>query len=67
MGIPLKFMAGMLGVKAKDFAAGWMEGEVRAKSRQAPDVIPGSHFAVGSVANAASQAAVAFRLAVRKE
>jgi hypothetical protein len=63
MGVPRKFMAGMLGVKAKDFAAGWMEGEARSSALGAPEVVPGSHFSKGSVAFAASQAAVAFRLA----
>lgn len=63
----LSILAAMAGVSAKAFAAGWAEGEMRAKANGAPEVVPGSHFAKGSVSFAASNAAVAFRLAVRGE
>jgi len=63
----LALLAAMAGVSAKAFAAGWAEGEMRAKAPGAPGVVPGSHFAKGSTSYAASDAAVAFRLAMRNE
>lgn len=54
-----------LGLNAKLFALGWAEGHVRAHSKNAPDVIPGSMYDQGTVEFAASQAAVAFFIALK--
>lgn len=63
--IPLRAMAAVLGVNAQEFAKGWWEGHHRTQAEGAPNIIPGSMFHAGSVAHAASQAAVAFYLARR--
>lgn len=60
MNLPLKWVANMIGVSARDFASGWMEGRTRYQGAQDKRVIPGSFFKAGSVAFAASQAAVGF-------
>lgn len=62
MALTLRFLAGMAGVNARDFAAGWYEGLVRAKGSLASDIIPASMYDRGTVAFAASQAAVAFKI-----
>lgn len=58
--IPLRALTTMLGINTRDFAAGWIEGKARYSAEGVPAVIPGSRHRAGSVAFAASQAAVAF-------
>lgn len=66
MNLPLSMVARLIGVNAKDFAEGWFEGRGRYKSTGNKAVIPGSSYQAGTVAFAASQAAVAFYIGMEK-
>jgi hypothetical protein len=59
-------MAVMLGINARDFAEGWLEGRGRYKAQHAPQVVGGSQHKPGTVQFAASQAAVAFYIGMEK-
>ena len=56
-----------LGRTAQAFAIGWAEGYIRTRSKNAPDVVPGSVYDKGSTEFAASQASVAFYIAMKPE
>ena len=63
----LAMVAPWLGGNLKAFGTGWAEGYIRSRSKNFPDVIPGSTYDQGTVEFAASQAAVAFIIAMREE
>jgi hypothetical protein len=58
--VSIKALAGLLGVSAGDFIAGWIEGRTRYQLAPHKDVIAGSTLPPRSVGRAASQAAVAY-------
>jgi hypothetical protein len=60
----VRVMLAQLGQSSSQFLAGWAEGRTRYSGAPDKDVIPGSGYPRGSVAYAASQAAVAFHHAL---
>jgi hypothetical protein len=68
MALPIKMLATMLGISARDFAEGWVEGRARYRAIGpiGYGVEPASHFARGTTQRGASDAAVAFYLGVEK-
>lgn len=67
MAFPIRLLAGLGITRAREFAAGWIEGTNRYKAEGAPAIIPGSMFKTGTVEFAASQAAVAYHIGLERK